>query len=77
VAAVPIEVAQTKPRIKKSLMVEVNLEFMAPMLSSGPVFGQPGVHWHSGLPLWVVMLPEGSYERLPPEGVGNILAIHD
>jgi len=32
VAAVPIEVAQTKTRIKKSLMVEVNLEFMGAML---------------------------------------------
>jgi hypothetical protein len=44
VAAVPIEVAQTKTRIKKSLMEEENLEFMAPMLFSGLVFGQPGVH---------------------------------
>ena len=55
-------------------MAEVNREFMAPMLSSGLVFGQPGVHRHSDLPWRVVMLPEGSYERFPPEGVENILA---
>ncbi len=30
-------------------MAEVNLEFMAPMLPSGLIFGQPGVHRHSGL----------------------------
>jgi hypothetical protein len=43
-AAAPIEVAQTKTRIKKSLMLEVNLEFMAPMLFRRLVFGQRGVH---------------------------------
>jgi hypothetical protein len=32
VAAVPIEVAQTKTKIKKSLMVEVKFEFMGAML---------------------------------------------
>ena len=38
--------------------MEANLEFMATMLFSGLVVGQPGVHWDSGLPWWVVMLPE-------------------
>jgi hypothetical protein len=77
VAAVPIEVAQTKTRIKKSLMEEVNLEFMAPMLFSGLVFGQPGVHWHSGLPWWVVMLPEDLASASRREELETFLAIHD
>src|SRR5437867_1353689 len=57
-AAVPIETAQTKTRIRRSLMAEVNLEFMAPMLPSGLIFGQPGVHRHSGLSWWPELLPE-------------------
>ena len=39
-------------------MAEVNLEFMAPMLPSGLIFGQPGVHRHSGLSWWPELLPE-------------------
>ena len=76
-AAVPIEVAQTKTRIKKSLMVEANLEFMAAMLSSGLVVGQPGVHWDSGLPWWVVMLPKDLTSASRRKELENILAIHD
>jgi hypothetical protein len=34
-------------------MAEVNREFIAPMLPSGLVFGQPGVYRHSGLPWWL------------------------
>src|SRR6266446_3944808 len=66
-AAVPIATAQTKTRIRRSLMAEANREFMGLMLAMRLAFDQPDVHRHSDLPWWAVMLPEGSYERFPPE----------
>jgi hypothetical protein len=44
VAAVPIEVTQTKTRIKKSVLAEVYLGFIGLTLRCGLALGERGVH---------------------------------